>query len=254
MNSSDEAKYDHPTQKPIDLMRRPILNRLRRGELVYDPFLGSGTTLAAAELTERVCYGIELDPKYVDVVVERWQSLAGKRATLDGDGRTFEEIAREVGEYRREIGLCPRHHFIHGCASWKPWPLGRTRSTTSSHACRNNGNRAADASGRPVDQGRDGSSRTVQPYCRWRARWVLEGPLYDEALHRRRFVGVSTMLKALRRMEKLEKSLGLSARTPPVVHRIKFIASEGRVTGFMVLSQDPAQFVGYTPYKEIRAE
>jgi DNA modification methylase len=76
-------------------MRRPIMNHLRRGELVYEPFLGSGTTLAAAELTERVCYGIELDPKYVDVVVQRWQSLSGKKATLDGDGRTFEEIAQE---------------------------------------------------------------------------------------------------------------------------------------------------------------
>ncbi len=79
-------------------MRRPILNHLRRGELVYDPFLGSGTTLAAAELTERVCYGIELDPKYVDVVVQRWQSLSHKNAMLDGDGRTFEEIALERKE------------------------------------------------------------------------------------------------------------------------------------------------------------
>src|SRR5579871_5856597 len=95
MGSSDEEKWDHPTQKPVELMRRPILNHLRRGELVYDPFLGSGTTLAAAELTERVCYGIELDPKYVDVVVERWQQLTGKKATLDGDGRTFDEVALE---------------------------------------------------------------------------------------------------------------------------------------------------------------
>jgi DNA modification methylase len=55
-------------------MRRPILNHTKRGELVYEPFLGSGTTLAAAELTERVCYGIELDPKYCDVVRE---TLAG---------------------------------------------------------------------------------------------------------------------------------------------------------------------------------
>jgi DNA modification methylase len=76
-------------------MRRPILNHLRRGELVYDPFLGSGTTLAAAELNERVCYGMELDPKYVDVVVERWQQLTGKQATLDGDPRTFGGIAQE---------------------------------------------------------------------------------------------------------------------------------------------------------------
>jgi DNA modification methylase len=76
-------------------MRRPILNHLKRGETVYDPFLGSGTTLAAAELTERVCCGMELDPKYVDVIVQRWEQLSGKKATLEGDGRSFEEIARE---------------------------------------------------------------------------------------------------------------------------------------------------------------
>jgi len=84
-----------PRRKPIDLMRRPILNHLRRGELVYDPFLGSVTTLAAAELTERVCYGMELDPKYADVAIARWQQLTGKQATLEGDSRSFEEIAQE---------------------------------------------------------------------------------------------------------------------------------------------------------------
>lgn len=63
--------------------------------MVYEPFLGSGTTLAAAELTERVCYGIELDPKYVDVVIERWQTLSGKQATLEADGRTFEQVKTE---------------------------------------------------------------------------------------------------------------------------------------------------------------
>ncbi len=95
MGGSGEAKWDHPTQKPVELMRRPILNHLRRGELVYDPFLGSGTTLAAAELTERICYGIELDPKYVDVIVQRWQQLSGKTATLDDDGRAFDAIKQE---------------------------------------------------------------------------------------------------------------------------------------------------------------
>ena len=95
MGGSDEEKFDHPTQKPVDLMRRPILNHTKRGELVYEPFLGSGTTLAAAELTERVCLGLELDPKYVDVIVQRWQTLSGKQATLDGDGRTFGEIYQE---------------------------------------------------------------------------------------------------------------------------------------------------------------
>jgi DNA modification methylase len=82
-------------------MRRPILNHLKRGGLVYDPFLGSGTTLAAAELTERVCVGIELDPKYVDVVIERWQTLAGKKATLGVNGRTLAEVAEE----RREAAV-----------------------------------------------------------------------------------------------------------------------------------------------------
>jgi DNA modification methylase len=101
MGGSDEEKWDHPTQKPVELMRRPILNHLRRGELVYDPFLGSGTTLAAAELNERICYGIELDPKYVDVVVQRWQQLTGKQATLEEDRRTFDVIAAE----RREAAI-----------------------------------------------------------------------------------------------------------------------------------------------------
>jgi DNA modification methylase len=95
MGGSDEPKYNHPTQKPVELMRRPILNHTKRGELVYEPFLGSGTTLAAAELTQRTCLGIEVDPKYCDVVVQRWQSLTSREATLDGDGRTFEQIKVE---------------------------------------------------------------------------------------------------------------------------------------------------------------
>lgn len=92
MGGSGEDKFDHPTQKPVELMRKAILNHTKPGELVYEPFLGSGTTLAAAEGTQRVCYGLELDPKYADVVVERWQTLSGKKATLEGDGRTFDVI------------------------------------------------------------------------------------------------------------------------------------------------------------------
>ena len=95
MGGSDEEKFDHPTQKPLALMTKPILNHTRRGELVYEPFLGSGTTLAAAETTARICYGIELDPKFTDVVVQRWQGMTGRKATLDGDGRSFQEIADE---------------------------------------------------------------------------------------------------------------------------------------------------------------
>ena len=95
MGGSDEEKFDHPTRKPVALMRRSILNHTKPGELVYDPFLGSGTTLAAAEVTQRVCYGLELDPKYADVVVERWQGLTGKKATLECDGRTFDAVAQD---------------------------------------------------------------------------------------------------------------------------------------------------------------
>ena len=95
MGGSDEAKFDHPTQKPLELMRRPILNHTKRGGMVYDGFLGSGTTVMAAELTERVCCGLELDRKYVDVIVMRWQGLTGKEASLDVDGRSFDEVSRE---------------------------------------------------------------------------------------------------------------------------------------------------------------
>ena len=95
MGGSEEIKFDHPTQKPVELMRRPILNHTKRGELVYDPFLGSGTTLAAAEVTGRICCGLELDPKYADVIVGRWQQLSGQKATLESNGRGFEPVARE---------------------------------------------------------------------------------------------------------------------------------------------------------------
>ncbi|HEV1287602.1 MAG TPA: DNA methyltransferase [Bryobacteraceae bacterium] len=95
MGGSNEEKFDHPTQKPVALMRKSILNHTKGGESVYDPFLGSGTTLAAADVTGRVCYGLELDPKYVDVVIQRWQGLSGMKATLEGDGRTFDAIQKD---------------------------------------------------------------------------------------------------------------------------------------------------------------
>jgi hypothetical protein len=95
-----EAVTGHGTQKPVEVMRRPILNHTERGELVYDPFLGSGSTLVAAEDSGRICYGLEIDPVYVDLVVLRWQTLTAKAAILEGDGRTFEQI-------RSVRGACP---------------------------------------------------------------------------------------------------------------------------------------------------
>jgi len=80
MGGSDEEKQDHPAQKPVVLSEIPIRNHLRLGEVVYDPFLGSGTTLVAAETLGRRCYGLEIDPKYCQVIIERWQGLTGRTA------------------------------------------------------------------------------------------------------------------------------------------------------------------------------
>jgi len=85
----DEETTGHSTQKPIEIMRRPIANH--EGD-VYDPFLGSGTTLIAAEMTGRICYGLEISPAYCDVIVQRWQNFTGKEATLDGHGATFAHV------------------------------------------------------------------------------------------------------------------------------------------------------------------
>lgn len=90
-----DAATVHGTQKPVELMRRPMLNNSAAGQPVYDPFLGSGSSVIAAETCGRVCLGLELDPAYVDVIVERWQGFTGKMATLEGDGRSFAEVAEE---------------------------------------------------------------------------------------------------------------------------------------------------------------
>lgn len=79
----NDAATVHSTQKPVECMRRPLLHHTVAGDAVYDPFLGSGTTLVAAELTGRECYGLELDPGYCDVIVARWEKLTGKKATLE---------------------------------------------------------------------------------------------------------------------------------------------------------------------------
>jgi DNA modification methylase len=79
-------------------MRRPILNNSAAGEAVYEPFLGSGTTLIAAQTTGRVCFAVELNPIYVDVAIRRWQAFTSLKAVRLGDGRTFDEIAAEAAE------------------------------------------------------------------------------------------------------------------------------------------------------------
>jgi DNA modification methylase len=90
-----DAETVHGTQKPVEAMRRPILNNSSAGQAVYDPFIGSGTTLIAAETTGRVCFGIELNPAYVAVAVERWQRFTGQVAVLDATGQCFDEVKAE---------------------------------------------------------------------------------------------------------------------------------------------------------------
>jgi DNA modification methylase len=87
-----DAETVHGTQKPVECMRRPIENNSSPGQAVFDPFLGSGTTLISCELSGRACHAIELSPQYVDVGIIRWQNFSGQQATLEGDGRTFAEI------------------------------------------------------------------------------------------------------------------------------------------------------------------
>jgi DNA modification methylase len=87
-----KSETGHSTQKPVDCMQRPIENNSSPGQAVYDPFIGSGTTMIAAEQTGRSCLCLEISPAYVDVTVKRWQDFTGKQAALDGDGRTFDDI------------------------------------------------------------------------------------------------------------------------------------------------------------------
>jgi len=85
----------HPTMKPVELVERALRNSSKSRDTVLDPFGGSGTTLIACERTGRQARLIELEPKYCDVIIRRWQEHAGQEATLEGDGRTFREVAGE---------------------------------------------------------------------------------------------------------------------------------------------------------------
>jgi DNA modification methylase len=93
-----DAETVHGTQKPVECMRRPILNNTSPGEAIYEPFLGSGTTLIAAETVKRTCFAVELSPAYVDVAVRRWQAFTGEKAALFVDGRLFDFVAAESSQ------------------------------------------------------------------------------------------------------------------------------------------------------------
>ena len=81
----NQTNEHHPTEKPVGIMARPIQNSSEAADIVLDLFLGSGTTLIAAEQLNRKCYGIEISPAYCDVIVKRWENLTGKKAVLAND-------------------------------------------------------------------------------------------------------------------------------------------------------------------------
>jgi DNA modification methylase len=86
----------HPTVKPVRLIADALLDVSARGDIVLDPFLGSGSTLIAAQRVGRVCHGIELDPRYVDVAIRRWQADTGGRAVLAATGERFDDVAKRM--------------------------------------------------------------------------------------------------------------------------------------------------------------
>jgi len=88
---------EHPTMKPVALIERMVCNSTKKADIVIDPFGGSGSTLIACEKTGRSARLLELDPKYCDVIVRRWQDYTGKMATLECDGRTFAEVEKKRG-------------------------------------------------------------------------------------------------------------------------------------------------------------
>jgi DNA modification methylase len=93
-SGDQDTETEHCTQKPVECIRRPIQNNSLPDDTVYDPFLGSGTTPIAAESTGRTCLGMELEPHFVEVAIQRWQAFSGSRATLSEDGHAFDEVAQ----------------------------------------------------------------------------------------------------------------------------------------------------------------
>jgi DNA modification methylase len=91
----DNLKY-HPTVKPVELVKDAILDVTKRGQIVLDAFLGSGTTLIAAEKSGRICYGIEIEPQYIDTSIRRWEEIAGEDAIHIASGKSYKELLKTV--------------------------------------------------------------------------------------------------------------------------------------------------------------
>jgi len=92
MSRGATGAYVHPTQKPVELIEKAITNSSKSGDIVHDCFGGSGSTLMACEKLNRHCRMMELDEKYCDVIINRWQNFTGKKALLQGTGLTYDEV------------------------------------------------------------------------------------------------------------------------------------------------------------------
>ena len=92
-----QRNADHPTMKPVALIERMLTNSSKRGDIVLDPFGGSGSTLMACERQDRICRTMELDPRFVDVIIRRWEDATGREALLEDGVRPFVEVALERG-------------------------------------------------------------------------------------------------------------------------------------------------------------
>jgi DNA modification methylase len=95
-SGGQDADTKHATQKPVECMRRPLLNNSSPGHAIYEPFLGSGTTLIAAQSCGRACFGVEIDPLFVDLAIRRWQAFTGEKAKRASDGIFFDALALEA--------------------------------------------------------------------------------------------------------------------------------------------------------------
>lgn len=100
---SGDERFEHATPKPVDMVERCMRSSARENELAAEPFIGTGSTLIGAHKCQRRLFGMELEPRWVDVTVRRWQTYSGLKATLEGDGRTFDEVADERTKAKTDI-------------------------------------------------------------------------------------------------------------------------------------------------------
>jgi DNA modification methylase len=104
-NGAHDMNTIHGTQKPVACMLRPMENNSSPGQVVYEPFCGSGTAIIAAQMCGRACHAIELNPVYVDVAIGRWETFTGQVAMLESSRLSFAETAEQRG-----VGCDTEHH------------------------------------------------------------------------------------------------------------------------------------------------